>query len=85
MPPISHRTPTIRLRTTAQIEQMVARLACNQAVIWFPAALLERYPPAARTCYRFAAVVWQQNVLLYSLSSDGRMAVLEAVIEQVQA
>lgn len=82
-PPITHRVPTIRHRTIPLMEDAVARLVQGQRVIWFPAAFLTRYPPAKRQGNRFAAILWQNTILLYSLAASGELAVLEAVIEQL--
>lgn len=82
-PPITHRVPTIRHRTIAQMEATVTRLVQGQPTIWFPAAFLTRYPPAKRQGNRYAAILWQNTILLYSLAASGEMAVLEAVIEQL--
>ena len=67
----------------SQMEATVARLVQGQPTIWFPAAFLARYPPEKRAGHRFAAALWQNTILLYSLATDGHMAVLEAVIEHL--
>jgi hypothetical protein len=80
-PPLSHRTPTIRVTSVPAAEAMVARLTQGQRVISIPAARLGRYPREVRAGHAFAVLVWQDTLLIYSLAVDGRLANLEAVIE----
>lgn len=75
--------PTVYVRTAREAETVIDNLTCRQSTIWYPAALTAHYGPTVRQGYRFAAVIWQTNIYLYTLSVSGLLATLEAVITEL--
>ncbi len=73
-------TPSIIVTSVKQAEHQITKVTGGYEIAWHAASLPGTWEPAPGT--RFAAVILENEIELWSLSIDGRLGMLEMIYEE---